>query len=245
MDRNTIIQNITTNLEKDRISKNYSQAAWAEIIGMSLSSYKRLISGASTKIDILTIFKIYELTGKTLLELAEQRNEVINTVLKLNYLSTQQLKFINYIIDFERNFLSSISKDEIDDYLSVMVPTGDMHDGMIYDSANVEKVNIKSYRSRLNKEINFGVKITSNHLHPVYNLDDILLVSQCPIRDGDIGIFFNRTNQRIYIRKYYQTYPCKLEPINNYGQTFYVDPNNKSDMDQWTKIGKVIVKIRL
>ena len=144
MDRNTIIQNITTNLEKDRISKNYSQAAWAEIIGMSLSSYKRLISGASTKIDILTIFKIYELTGKTLLELAEQRNEVINTVLKLNYLSTQQLKFINYIIDFERNFLSSISKDEIDDYLSVMVPTGDMHDGMIYDSANVEKVNIKS-----------------------------------------------------------------------------------------------------
>ena len=99
MDRNTIIQNITTNLEKDRISKNYSQAAWAEIIGMSLSSYKRLISGASTKIDILTIFKIYELTGKTLLELAEQRNEVINTVLKLNYLSTQQLKFINYIIE--------------------------------------------------------------------------------------------------------------------------------------------------
>lgn len=245
MDKKTIFQNITTNLEKERISKNYSQAAWAEMIGMSLSSYKRFISGGSTKIDILTAFKIYEFTGKTLLELAEQRNDVINTSLKLNYLSNQQLKFIDYVIDFERNFLLSIKQDEIDDYISVIIPTGDMHDGMIYDSANVENVNIKSYRSRLNKEINFGVKITSNHLHPVYNLDDIILVSTSPIRDGDIGIFFNKINQRIYIRKFHQTSPCKLEPINNYGQTFYVDPNNKSDMDQWTKIGKVIAKIRL
>lgn len=244
MDRQSITTNFLNNLEKERICENLSQANWAEKLGMSLSSYKRLISGETSKIDLMTAFKMYELTGKMAFELGEQFDSTLDVISKLKKLSPRQLKFIDSIIDFETDFATHI-KDDIDDYISVIIPTGDMHDGMIYDSANIEKFNLKNTRIRLNEEIHYGLKVTSNHLHPAYNLDDILLISRCPIRDGDVGIFLNNHTQRVYVRKFHQTAPCLLEPINNYGATFTVDSNNKDDMDKWCKLGKVISKIRL
>lgn len=244
MDREEITNNFLNNLERERLINNLSQANWAEKLGMSLSSYKRLINRDTSKIDLMTAFKMYELTGKMAFELGEQSNSELKVISKLKQLSPRQLKFIDSIIDFEMFFANNLIDNSIEDYISVIVPTGDMHDGMIYDSATVEKYNLKNIRLRLKDEIHYGLKITSNHLHPAYNLDDILLISKAPIRDGDIGIFLNNYTQRVYIRKFRQTSPCTLEPINDYGQTYTVDSNNKTDMDKWSKLGKVVSKIR-
>ena len=96
-----------------------------------------------------------------------------------------------------------------------------MTDGMIFDSYNVEKLDVSNYRKAFGDALHIGIRITSNHLHPVYNKGDILLISRNPIRDGDTGIFINAQNKRAYIRKLHQKTPCELTPINNYGETFY------------------------
>ena len=36
----------------------------------------------------------------------------------------------------------------------------------------------------------------------------------------------------------------RLTPINNYGETFYVDSDNVDDMSKWIKFGHVLCKVR-
>lgn len=131
-----------------------------------------------------------------------------------------------------------------EDLISVLIPTGNMTDGMIFDSYNVEKLDVSNYRKAFGDALHIGIRITSNHLHPVYNKGDILLISRNPIRDGDTQIFINAQNKRAYIRKLHQKTPCELTPINNYGETFYVDSDNVDDMSKWIKFGHVLCKVR-
>ncbi|MBQ0059090.1 MAG: DNA-binding protein, partial [Lachnospiraceae bacterium] len=105
-------------------------------------------------------------------------------------------------------------------------------------------VNIAGYRRKYGNEITCGIRVTSNHLHPVYLKNDILLISKRPIRDGDTGIFLNTETGCVYLRKFYQTSPCRLEPINGYGETFYVDSDSQEDMGKWIKFGYVLTKMR-
>ena len=172
-------------------------------------------------------------------------DDVINLVKRIKKLSKSQRILIDSIIDTE--LALSAYKDEschTEDLISVLIPTGNMTDGMILDSYNVEKLDVSNYRKAFGDALHIGIRITSNHLHPVYNKGDILLISRNPIRDGDTGIFINAQNKRAYIRKLHQKNPCELTPINNYGETFYVDSDNVDDMSKWIKFGHVLCKVR-
>lgn len=230
------------NIEMERENLGLSQKQMAEKLGLSLSTYKRIITGETEKIDLRVAHRLYKLTGKLSYEFTDESDPHLDLKRKISGLSESQLSFIEGMVDFEKAFASSHA--DFDDYVSVFIPTGNMEDGMLYDSANIEKVNIAPYRKRYGSAISCGIRITSNHLHPVYNRDDILLISRRPIRDGDTGIFINRDNGRAYIRKFRQTSPCRLEPINDMGTVFIVDDSNKEDMNRWIKFGIVISKIR-
>ena len=197
MNRLEIVNNISTNIERERIKLGMSQAQFAKALDMSLSTYKRIANGESSIID-------------TELALSAYKDESSHT----------------------------------EDLISVLIPTGNMTDGMILDSYNVEKLDVSNYRKAFGDALHIGIRITSNHLHPVYNKGDILLISRNPIRDGDTGIFINAQNKRAYIRKLHQKNPCELTPINNYGETFYVDSDNVDDMSKWIKFGHVLCKVR-
>lgn len=227
------------NVEKERIEMNISQQKMADLLDVSLSTYKRMINGDVSKCDLYAAYKLFQVTGKYFVEFADKNNLVAGYMEKVRNLSESQLSFVKAIIDFEYDFRTS--SEEPDEYISVLILTGDMEDGMIYDSANVVKMR---YRSVLSSSIICGIKVTSNHLHPVYNSGDVILISKQPIRDGDIGVFINKENRRAYLRKFLQRSPCELVPVNDYGETFYVDPFNKSDMDKWIKYGKVLSKAR-
>lgn len=235
-------QEFSVNLEKERIRLGLSQKELADKLELSLSSYKRLINGETERIDLYIAYKLYQLTGKLAYEFLDVSETYLDLKKKIIGLSASQLAFIDAMIDFEKAF-SEVHEDA-DDYITVFVPTGNMEDGMVYDSANVEKINIASYRKKFGNRINCGIKVTSNHLHPVYHVGDILLISKSPIRDGDTGIFINKENGCVYIRKFRQTSPCLLEPITEYGECIAVDGNNAQDMDKWIKFGVVIAKMR-
>ena len=218
MDRIDIANNISTNIERERIRLGMTQSQFAKALDMSLSSYKRIVNGETSRIDIYTAYLIYRLTGRFACEIAGFDDDVIALVKKIKKLSPYQRNYMNAMIDAELAF--SMNSEKVwqqaskEDLISVLIP------------------------------IHLGIRITSNHLHPVYNKDDILLISRGPIRDGDTGIFINTRSKCAYIRKFKQTNPCELLPINNYGETFFVDSDDINDMSQWIKFGYVLCKVR-
>lgn len=245
MTRHEMINNFGSSIEQERAKLGYSQKKMAEALDMSLSSYKRIINGETNKINIFTVFHLYGLTKKLGFELCGNTSPQLMVYNSLTKLSDAQLRFITAVINFEAEFAENLTLAENeDDYITVLIPTGNMLDGMIYDSCSLEKINVFPYRKRYGDLINFGVRVTSDHLNPVYQLGDVLLICQQPIRDGDTGLFLDKNTGLLYTRKFYQTSPCRMEPINNFGQTFYIDSTNESEVKRWMKLGYVITKMR-
>ncbi|MDO4977340.1 MAG: helix-turn-helix domain-containing protein [Eubacteriales bacterium] len=242
MTRFELSRQFAEHMEMERMNLGLTQQQMAGRLDLSLSAYKRIINGTTDKIDLYVIYKLYLVTGKLAYEFTDISDPYLNLKKKIMGLSPIQITYIETLIDFENSFVAK--HDDYEDYVTVYVPTGNMEDGMVYDSSNIEKRNIAVYRKRYGSQISCGIRITSNHLHPVYNKDDILLISRKSIRDGDTGIFLNRDTGCAYVRKFYQTSPCRLEPVNGYGETFYVDSTKKEEMDRWIKFGCVIAKIR-
>ncbi|MGN0342393.1 MAG: helix-turn-helix domain-containing protein [Roseburia sp.] len=243
MNRQQIAHDLIIRMEQERDRLGLTQAQMAQKLEMSLSGYKKVISGETQKIDIYTLYLLHQLTGKWFIEWVESDAGNSSLARKYFMLSENQQKFIEGIVDFEL----SIARDKhpAKDFITVFVPTGNMEDGMIYDSSNFIKVDVSAYRQQFGANLHCGIQITSNHLHPVYHIGDILLICRKAIRDGDTGIFIKKDTQAAYIRKFHQTSPCILEPINNLGEPFYVDSYDLDDMNQWIKFGYVLTKMKM
>jgi hypothetical protein len=244
-EKHEIINNFCVTVERERVLLKYSQAEMARALDMSLSSYKKIICGECIKIGIYTAYRLECLTGKFMDELCLFNSPFADSMPLLRQLTQQQLRFINCVMEFEIAFTKSHTTElSPDDFVTMFIPTGNMHDGMFYDSCNFMKVNIASYRHRYGKMIDYALMITSSHLQPVYQENDILLICRGPIRDGDTGIFVDNNTGRVYLRKYFQTVPNRIEPLVGYGQTLFINNNSNEDTVRWSKFGFVIAKIR-
>lgn len=60
MNRLEIVNNISTNIERERIKLGMSQAQFAKALDMSLSTYKRIANGESSRIDVYTAYLILQ-----------------------------------------------------------------------------------------------------------------------------------------------------------------------------------------
>lgn len=237
-----LVKNFTLNVEKERLKLKLTQAQMAKKLDMSLSGYKKMISGVTTKIDLYTAYLLQNMTGKWIFELIDDCEEDMELILSLRELSQCQKSFIKGIIEFEAAF--SAGHDEPEDYITVFVPTGNMEDGMIYDSSHFFKVNAASYRKKFGDDLYCGIQVTSEHLNPVYNLGDILLICRKAIREGDTGIFLNRETGCAYIRKLQVTASWILEPINGYGKAITIDRQDEAATKKWIRFGYVLTKMR-
>lgn len=244
MDKSKIISRFIDNMECERTRLGLTQNQMAKELGISLSGYKKLISGETTKIDLCLGCRLSELSGRYLSDLCGLTVPGSEISRRLSELTDSQIHFVGDVVNFEADFNKGYPDVDTEDYVTLMTPTGNFEDGMLWDSVNLEKINVAAYRARFGENLHCAIKVSSNHLHPVYHIGDILLVSKQPPRDGDIGIFINRITGRGYLRKYHQTQPVRLEPVNGFGQEFVVDYRNAKDMDQWIKFGKVLTKMR-
>lgn len=244
MTQQELLTHFIDNLEKERVRLNLTQTQMAEKLEMSTSNYKKLIAGQYRRPNLFLAQRLYELTGKLLFQFFDSSSPTLDVLAKFLQLSVSQQKFVEGIIDFELDYAVQHTENEPDEMLSVIVPTGNCEDGMIWDSANIRKINIGPYRKRYGSQVHIGVEITSNHLNPIYYMGDILLISRRPPRDGDTAIFLNKENGCAYIRRFVQQCPRILQPINGYGEPFYIDPYNEEEMKKWIKYGIVLTKIR-
>ncbi len=242
MSRQEVTDNYILSMEKERVRRGYTQPQMAKRMGISTSGYKKIVAGETSKIDLYSAYQLYKYTGKFIFELCGEENSDLKLFQRLRSLSPAQKAFVSDIIQFEQDFQQK--KTEAEEYISVIVPTGSLEDGMILDSANFIKVNASSYLRRFGQNLHCGVMITSHHLQPVYHEGDILLICKRPPREGDTAIFVNRESGRAYLRKFRHGSPARLEPLNEYGVTFEIDCNNAEEMDKWIKFGCVLTKMR-
>jgi len=161
---------------------------------------------------------------------------------KFRLLNNRQKAYISGKIDFELEMMSH--EQDSENMLDVLVLTGNMEDGMVLDSANEERIYCPEYIKKYGERLHCGIRITSNHLNPVYVRNDILGISKKPPRDGDTCILIHKPTGRAFIRKIQEGNPCQLLPINGYGDIITVDTNDHTDMGQWLKFGVVIAVLR-
>jgi transcriptional regulator with XRE-family HTH domain len=243
--KHDFLENVSLTMERERMLLRLSQAEMARALNMSLSSYKRLVNGEHHKIDIYTLYRMQLLTGKFIEELCQIPTPLSECFPLLRQLSERQLCFVQSVIEFEFKFSQTLRENRsVGDFVTLIIPSGNMCDGMVYDSCDLDKVDVAAYRARHGSSIDFAIRVTSSHLQPVYQENDILLISRNPIRDGDTGIFFDRETGLAYIRRFRQTEPNRLEPLVCYGQTFFLDPHSHADVNRWIKFGYVVTKMR-
>ena len=242
MTRQEVTKNYILNMEKERISWGYTQPQMAKRMGISTSGYKKIVAGETNKIDLYAAYQLYKLTGKFIFELCGEQSADLELFQNLRSLTPTQKAFVSDIIHFEKDFQEKETNAK--EYISVIVLTGNFEDGMIWDSANIIKVNAAPYIQKFGTKLHCGVMVTSHHLQPVYQNGDILLISKRPPREGDTYIFINRESGCAYLRKFRHGSPARLEPVNEYGVTLELDCDNAAEMDKWIKFGCVLTKMR-
>ncbi|MDE6675473.1 MAG: DNA-binding protein [Acetatifactor sp.] len=242
MTRQELASNFITSMERERVRRGYTQPQMADRLGLSASGYKKIIAGETSKIDLYTAYQVYKLSGKFIFELCGENSAELEAFQDYRRLTSSQKAFVNNIIHFEQNFQEN--NTAVEEYISVIVPSGVAEDGMIWDSANVIKVNASPYIHRFGSNLHCGLLVTSDHLQPVYQMGDILLVSRRPPRNGDTGIFINKEEGRAYLRRYRQTDTIRLEPVNEYGVVIELNSNDMSDKGKWLKLGCILTKMR-
>lgn len=247
MTRNTLISNFIEKMEKERIATGLTQVQMAQQLEMSVSGYKKLIAGEISRIDLYTAYRLCEFTGKWLFEFYGENvsSELTRAAANLRLLTRQQLQFVSSVINLEIDLIKNSTIPDKDDYINLLTPTGSLQDGMYWDSVHIEKINVAHYRERFGADLHCALNITSTHLYPAYNPGDILLLSLSAPKDGDTGIFINKADNRGYIRKLRQSNQWILEPINNYGIPFIIDPFRPKDIDNWIVFGRVLTKMRV
>lgn len=142
MTRQEVTGNYIINMERERVRRGYTQPQMAKHMGISTSGYKKIVAGETSKIDLYAAYQLYKFTGKFIFELCGEESADLELFQSLRSLSPSQKAFVSDIIRFEQNF----QEKEMDsgEYISVLVPSGSLEDGMIWDSANVIKVRASS-----------------------------------------------------------------------------------------------------
>lgn len=243
--REEIAQNFAQKIEIERTRLGYTQAKMAKALQVSLSTYKNIINGVSRNISLYTVYKVYKLTGSYYSDLCGDESPELDFLVNFRKLPDCKKKAISTFANLELMLAEDEqSLSEKEDYMVVYVPTGNMEDGMYYDSSSQMKIPIGRYQRICHHRIDCGIKITNNSFHPVYHQDDILLIHQEPPRDGDTGVFINRDTKRMYIRRFRQTDCWQLEPLTSSGPVIRINNRNNEILKTWIIFGYVLMKMR-
>lgn len=238
-----IQQGFIEQCESIRRGAGLTQAQMARVLDLSPAQYKVLVAGGTAKIGVYTVYRLAEYVNKSMHMVCGIDTPVSAIEASLSRCTPVQQQFVADIAALEASLRAG---QRVTGILKrpVIVPTGNVEDGMLWNSCTIEFADVSGAQALTSDTISCGIKVTSNHLHPAYVRGDIVLICRRPPRDGDLAVVINKDNGRAYARHFKQGDPCRLESINGYGETFTVDPDNPADMGRWIKFGVVVTKLR-
>ena len=234
--KNTIVHSINELMYQ----KGWTIKQLSEKSELPNESVKKLVGGRINNPTIYTLIKISTALDCSL-------DSLINWESLFNFHSRmfpkRTLTLLREIADLEM-YLAMQDKTYHTRQIPIMIPTGVLQDGMIFDSANYEPIDISKYMEDLQENIMCGFKISGTRLHPTYLNNDILLISQDRYpQSGENGIFL--IGKRVYLRTYIHD-PSqnpskhKLLPVNGYGSPIEIE--NIHDIHFF---GRVVTVLRI
>lgn len=99
MNQTEIYKGFADALESVRHELNMTQEQFAKALKITTSTYKRIQSLETTKIDLYTLHLLYRLTGKTINEISGDRSKAVSIIRNLPKLTNEQLDHILFFID--------------------------------------------------------------------------------------------------------------------------------------------------
>ena len=210
-------------IEEKRNLCGLSQEKMARELGMPLTTYKTMLNGSMVNLPISVVLKAEKLTNLNAYELIGAENEDLKMLKDFRNIPEHTRNAIRSIIEVEWELSSAIPKCDEEHRTTCFAVTGNMEDGMYFDSSSYETIDVANHVHFFHESIDCAIKITSNHFHPVYHMGSILLIHKSAPRDGDTGIFIHKPTSRLYIRRFRQTNPCELISLNGMGSTIFVN----------------------
>ncbi len=214
--------------------KGWTLKTLSDKSGVPYETLKKLANAKVDNPSLQSVIKIAQAFGCSLDSLLTTESALIN---KLQSLSLRSRKFIEAIADFELA-LTVDDKTSSRCLLPVVVPTGTLKDGMIFDTLSTEYIDVTPYLCQFGPQIMCVLKVTTDSFSPIYLKGDLLLISRDKLpRYGTVCVFLH--HNQLYIRKYIPGNPPTLEPVNRIGASLSMD-----DPDNWTLFGCVLTMIR-
>lgn len=227
-------QSIVDTINRLMYAKGWSIRQLSDFSDLPYESVKKLVGGKINNPSVYTLIKISSALDCSIDFLTDPKKLIIH-----NYesLSERALTLLYELADFESH-IADYNRQFNANELTTFVPTGNIYDGMVFDSFYTDTVDVSSYYEEFGDIIMCAVKIIGKNLHPTYLNNDILLVGKdrYPAKD-EVGIFL--IGQRIYIRKYIPGFPVELIPVNNSGNSLII-----SDISEAHFFGRVLTVVR-
>lgn len=227
-------EKLLRNLNKLIYHNNWNIRQFSEKSHLPYESVKKLMSGKINNPSLYTLIKISQTFGCGI-------DYLIGADSAYGFTSSNlpQRAFIllREIANFEI-YLHEHNKNNRSNKIPTLIPTGILHDGMLFDSIFLESTDISAYTKIFNNIIMCGLKIIGKELHPTYLDGDILLIGRDRFpENGEIGIFL--LGNRAYIRKYVIKNHILLESLNDKSSS--IEVNN---IDEIHFFGRVLTIIR-
>ena len=148
---------------QDRINQQLSRKGWTlkTLSDRSGVPYETLKKLANAKIDnpsLQSVIKVAQAFDCSLDSLFAVESRLVS---KLHSLSSRSLEFVEAIADLELSLMTRTKKAD-QCLLPIVIPTGMMEDGMIYDSLCTEYLDASPYFSQFGTHLMCAMKITDN-----------------------------------------------------------------------------------
>lgn len=235
MNKQELTDIFVTRIEEERIKRNWKQHEIAQKIDMSVSGYRKMISGKTDTVSLYTAYKASVLFDIPMVSLCtgSVRMGLIN---KIQTMPESVCNRIDYYLECESKILNSYQELDVQSkYVDVLIPTGFMRDGMQVNSYTVDKILIKDI---YDEEIHKGLLVSENSYVPAYAKGDVLLINETMARNGDIVLLLYAPTRRFYIRKLVirdDYFECR--PVSGRGDNFII---TQEERKQWIDVGHVV-----
>lgn len=124
MTKKELVTNFVLSMEQHRLEQNWTQAQMAEKLELSVSGYKKIISGETKRIDMQVAYNLHMLTGKLLSELCGDDSPELSIHRKIRRLTKEQRDHLEHMIDSE---LAVHAESEPEDgCMTLYVPTANI-----------------------------------------------------------------------------------------------------------------------
>lgn len=230
-----------------RTESRYTQEEAAYMLGVSPATYRRIESGLTEKIDASFVLKASSLYHTPIMMLFGYGYTLMELYRQLYGSSARTQRLVQSILDADIRSREGLAEYDPDDQIVLIEFAEKIHDGICVRRFMHGMYNISEFkRKKWYSEADALIQVNSNNYHPLYHMDDKLVVSNRPPRNGEIGVFIR--DDEFFLRRVVESptevyleraeLSCGSDPI-----PIIVNRKNREDMKNYTKFGTVIAVI--